>query len=75
MSLEHPLTFYGRYLWETLSKHGRFLVMVLRYLRALYRAQTRLPQTPAIELVTRPASAPLTLTETQEAAVLAGVER
>ena len=37
---EAPLTFYGRYLWEIVRKHSQFLVLVLPYLRALYRVET-----------------------------------
>ncbi|MBI4353647.1 MAG: radical SAM protein [Candidatus Omnitrophica bacterium] len=38
LPLEAPLPFYTRYLWDLLTKHARFLVMVITYLRALSRA-------------------------------------
>jgi radical SAM superfamily enzyme YgiQ (UPF0313 family) len=38
MPLENPLAFYGRYAWDTLSKHVRFAGMYFQYRRALRRA-------------------------------------
>ncbi len=35
---EHPVRFYGRYAWEIVAKHGRFLRMYLRYEWARRRA-------------------------------------
>ena len=64
MRRENPLTFYARYLWEIVSKHARFLVFVLPYLRALYRVQTEssragmLPDEPAQPDAERPVVAP-----------------
>ena len=79
---ETPLAFYGRYAWDILSKHSRFLVLVLRYLRALYRVEAGVSQADArpgvsegragaMELAIKPASGPPALTDMQEAGVLA----
>jgi tRNA A37 methylthiotransferase MiaB len=40
MPLEHPAIFYGRYLWEIVSKHSRYLALMLRYLRTLRLVET-----------------------------------
>ena len=40
MYKRQPLTFYSRYLWEIVRKHSQFLVLVLPYLRAMYRVET-----------------------------------
>ncbi len=57
LPVERPFTFYPRYLWEILSKHGRFLRFYWRYSRALVRVErdpakhgyTDLSLTPAEE--------------------------
>ncbi len=51
---ESSLSFYSRYAWEILSKHGRYLALVLRYLRALYRVETGRSKAEAADLAMRP---------------------
>ena len=51
---EHPTIFYGRYLWEIVSKHSRYLALMLRYLRALRRAETGTATVITREPVTSP---------------------
>ena len=68
---EDPLTFYGRYLWDILSKHGRFFVLALSYVRALYRAEAGISQPAAMDLVMKPSTESLALTDPQEADALA----
>ena len=71
MPREHPMTFYSRYLWDILSKHGRFFGMALRYLQARYRAETRASGPHALDLMMRPSGGPPALTGVPEAGVLA----
>ncbi|MBI4597136.1 MAG: radical SAM protein [Candidatus Omnitrophica bacterium] len=72
MPLERPLTFYGRYLWDTLSKLGRFFVLALPYLRALYRVEAGVSRPgAAMGAALKPISAPPAAgVETPEAVVL-----
>ncbi|OGX29337.1 MAG: radical SAM protein [Omnitrophica WOR_2 bacterium RIFCSPHIGHO2_02_FULL_67_20] len=68
-----PLAFYGRYLWDILSKHGRFVVLALSYLRALYRVEAGVSRAgAAMGAALRPISAPpAAVVETPEAVALA----
>ncbi len=54
MPREDPVAFYVRYLWEIVSKHSRFFVLVLRYLRALYRVETGAGMAEAADPAMRP---------------------
>ena len=68
-----PLAFYGRYLWDILSKHGRFVMLALSYLRALYRVEAGVSRAgAAMGAALRPISAPpAAVVETPEAVALA----
>ena len=70
---EAPLAFYGRYLWDILSKHSRFFVLALPYLRALYRVEAGVSRAgAAMDAALRPISAPpAAVVETPEAVALA----
>ncbi len=39
LPIENPVTFYGRYAWEFVSKHTRFGLLALRYLRMRRRIE------------------------------------
>lgn len=54
MPLEHPVVFYTRYAWDTLSKHAQFAWMALRYLRALRRVERGTSQGGATDLAMAP---------------------
>ena len=54
MPLEHPVAFYARYAWDTLSKHARFAWLALRYLRALRRAERGASAAGVRDIATRP---------------------
>jgi radical SAM superfamily enzyme YgiQ (UPF0313 family) len=51
---EAPLAFYGRYLWDILSKHGRFIVLAWSYLLALYRVETGISRPDAADAAMQP---------------------
>jgi radical SAM superfamily enzyme YgiQ (UPF0313 family) len=73
MPRERSLTFYSRYLWDILSKHGQFLVLAASYLRALYRVEAGVSRAgAAMDAALRPISAPpAAVVETPEAVTLA----
>ena len=74
MAREGRLAFYGRYLWDILSKHSRFVVLALPYLRALYRVEAGISRAgAAMDAALRPISAlPAAVVEMPEAVALAG---
>jgi len=54
MPIENPLVFYRRFVWETLDKYTRFLVMTLRYLRILRRVEKDTSQPELIDVAMDP---------------------
>ena len=54
MPREKFVIFYGRYLWDMVSKYSQFFVLVVIYLRALYRAERGASKIDIADLAMKP---------------------